>query len=403
MLLTRPEVEVFYGGAVGGGKSDALLMAALQFVNYPDYAGIIFRRTYTDLALAGALMSRSKEWLNDSDAHWSELDKTWTFPSGASLTFAYLKTENDKYRYRSAEFQFIAFDELTDFTESQYTYMMSRLRRKQDSKIPLRCRSASNPDGPGAEWVQQRFVPLNDQGEYDPSQAIRGRKFIPAGLDDNPHLDKAAYEESLKQLDVVTRQQLREGRWDVRRLGGMLDRTMFDLYDSSDLPDFTDTVRAWDLAGTKPSSAYPDPDWTRGVLLGFYNGATFILDIVSCREEPGGVRALVSNTAARDGTDVRVILPKDPGAAGKDSIHSYAKMLRGYTVNAVPVTKNKVLMARPWAADAGNGLVKVVRGAWNRAFFAEVEGFPQKGLHDDIVDAVSYGHKVLGRRVWRAR
>ncbi len=112
-FLLLPDREAFYGGAAGGGKSDALLMAALQYVEVPNYAAILFRRTFADLALPGALMDRSQEWLSGTEARWNERDKTWTFPSGATISFGYLEHENHKYRYQSAEFQFIGFDELT--------------------------------------------------------------------------------------------------------------------------------------------------------------------------------------------------------------------------------------------------------------------------------------------------
>ena len=96
---------------------------------------------------------------------------SWRFPSGASLSFGYLDTEADKYRYQSAEYQFIGFDELTQFSESQYTYMFSRLRRLKGSSVPLRMRGASNPGGYGHEWVKQRFITRRGEG---------GRIFIPA-------------------------------------------------------------------------------------------------------------------------------------------------------------------------------------------------------------------------------
>src|SRR4051812_7334087 len=77
--------EAMYGGAAGGGKSDALLMAALQYVDVPGYSALILRRTFPDLALPGAIMDRSKEWLHGTDAHWNENERRWTFPSGATL------------------------------------------------------------------------------------------------------------------------------------------------------------------------------------------------------------------------------------------------------------------------------------------------------------------------------
>ena len=66
-FLLLPHIEAFYGGEPGGGKSDALLMGALQYVDVPGYAAILFRRTFQDLALPGALMDRSKDWLMNTD------------------------------------------------------------------------------------------------------------------------------------------------------------------------------------------------------------------------------------------------------------------------------------------------------------------------------------------------
>lgn len=206
--------EAFFGGAAGGGKSDALLMAALQYANISGYAAIIFRKTYTDLELPGAIMDRAQAWLMGTDAKWNNNDKEFTFPSGAKLTFAYLAKPKDKYRYQGAEFQFIAFDELTQFEEDDYTYLASRLRRPSDpdnplSHVPLRLRGASNPGGVGHLWVKERFI---DGRNPD-------RVFIPSMLEDNPHLDQEGYEESLALLSPVERAQLRFGDWTVRPPG----------------------------------------------------------------------------------------------------------------------------------------------------------------------------------------
>lgn len=402
-MLVSPEREILFGGAVGGGKSDGMLMAALQYAQIPGYSAIVFRRTLSDLKQSDGLIPRSHEWLAGTDARWNGNDLTWTFPSGATLHFGYMQSDADRFRYKSAAFIRQIWEELTTFSEVQYKYVQSRSRRKAGFPIPIQTYCASNPDGPGAEWVQQHFVPLDDDGNFDPDEQTPGRRFIVATLDDNPHLDTDEYEKSLEILDVATRLQLREGRWDVRNLGGMIDRTMFEVVDASDVPHLVDRVRGWDLAGSKPTSAYPDPDWTRGVLQGMdADGNKYILDLVSCREEPGGVRSLIRSTAASDGPTVRIALPQDPGQAGKDQVVSYAKHLSGYPTIGVKVTQNKRTMATPWAADAGNGIYRVVRAPWNLAFFSETEGFPQKGMHDDIVDAVSVGHKILGRRSWRA-
>jgi hypothetical protein len=190
--------EALYGGAAGGGKSDALLMGALQYVDIPGYSALVLRKSYSDLSQPGALIPRAAEWLGGTGAKWNGADHIWRFPSGATLSFGYLETEADKYRYQSAEYQYIGFDELTQFAESQYTYLFSRLRRLRGSNLPLRMRSASNPGGFGHDWVKERFI-THREGR---------RVFIPAKLDDNPYLDQAEYRSALAELDSVTRAQL---------------------------------------------------------------------------------------------------------------------------------------------------------------------------------------------------
>ncbi len=192
--------EAFYGGQVGGGKSDALLMGALMYADVPGYSAMIFRRTFSDLSQPDALIPRSHEWLGPTPAKWSEQKHSWTFPSGATLSFGYMAHENDKYNYQGSAAQYYGWDELTQFEESQYLYLLSRLRRRANSPVPLRVRSASNPGNIGHEWVYERFV-------------VGPHPFVPASLDDNPHLATEEYRKNLEELDDVTRAQLLEGQW----------------------------------------------------------------------------------------------------------------------------------------------------------------------------------------------
>lgn len=101
-LLMNGTREVLYGGAAGGGKSVFQLAAALQFVDIPGYSAILFRKTFADLNLPGALMSMSKEWLmpfvESGEVKWSEKRTMYTFPSGATLSFGYLESDNDCFR-----------------------------------------------------------------------------------------------------------------------------------------------------------------------------------------------------------------------------------------------------------------------------------------------------------------
>jgi len=375
-------LEAFYGGAAGGGKSDALLMAALRYVDMPGYAALLLRRTYEDLSLPEALMDRAQSWLGGTDARWHQQGKTWTFPSGATLTFGYLQHENDKYRYQSAAFQYIGFDELTQFTETQYRYLFSRLRRLKGSNIPLRMRAASNPGGIGHEWVKQRFLVEGQE---------TGRVFIPAKLPDNPHIDQTEYIASLSQLDPVTRQQLLDGDWTARAEGNKFRREWFKIVDAApaDLPR---RVRYWDLAATEAKPG-KDPDWTVGALVGVDNqGVSWVLDVRRMRGTPAEVEALVKQTAQLDGRAVDIWIEQEPGAAGKSLIDYYQRqVLRGLgAVRGDKVTGNKEVRANPASAYAEAGNIRLVRGAWIGEFLDELEVFPN-GAHDDQVDAFSGG------------
>jgi len=211
-FLEYDDLEALYGGAAGGGKSDALLMAALKYVHVPGYSALLLRRTFADLALPGAIMDRARTWLAGTDARWNGQDKRFTFPSGASITFGYLESRDDHLRYQGTELQFVGFDELTQFEERQYRYLFSRLRRLSGTGVPLRMRGATNPGGPGHVWVKGRYD-IPDTVDMSKPHVLEKRVFFPSKLEDNPHVDRQQYEESLAELDTVTRSQLRDGSW----------------------------------------------------------------------------------------------------------------------------------------------------------------------------------------------
>lgn len=379
-FLMLPHTEALYGGAAGGGKSVSLLAASLQYVDIPDYAAILFRRAYTDLALPGALMDMARDWLGGSDARWDDQAKTWTFPSKATLTFGYLATANDRYRYQSAEFQFVGFDELTQFPESDYRYLFSRLRRRAagtTAQIPLRMRSASNPGGIGHDWVKQRFI------TEGPSH---GRAFIPARLPDNPSLDAEQYIKSLSELDPVTRRQLLNGDWTARAGGEKFRREWFDIQDKA--PEAARYVRYWDLAATVPDDQN-DPDWTCGVKLGAFQGMYWVADLRRVRRTPLEVETLIKHCAEVDGRSCSIYMEQEPGASGVMAIDHYARtVLMGYAFRGVKTTGDKETRANPVSAAAERKHIKVVRADWNNALLDELEAFPL-GAHDDQVDALS--------------
>jgi predicted phage terminase large subunit-like protein len=371
--------EGLYGGAAGGGKSDCLLMAALQYVSEADYNAILFRRTFTDLSLEGALIERAKDWLcGVPGVHWSEQLHKFTFPSKATLSFGYLEYEKDKFRYQGAEYQFIGFDELTQFTETQYRYLFSRLRKLKNNPVPLRMRSASNPGGVGHDWVKQRF--LTEGPSF-------GRVFVPALLEDNPFLNQEECEKSLCELDPITRRQYRTGDWSARHGGSLFTREKTPIVPA--LPAGLKFVRFWDKASTAPKKGSKDPDYTVGVKLAEQNGVYYVVDVRRARKTPAEVQALIKQTATLDGYNTPVFMEQEPGSSGVDVIDHYCReVLKGYIFRGIKTTGSKTERAAPVSSawDAGN--FRLQQASWNGEFLDELEAFPLGG-HDDQVDALS--------------
>lgn len=408
MLLNHVE-ELFFGGAAGPGKSSYLLMAALQYVHVPNYAALLLRRTYADLNQPGALMDRARSWLQGTDAHWSEIDHRWTFPSGATLSFGYLKGPRDHFQYQGAEYQFVGFDELTQFPEHQYAYLNSRIRKPEApddpeaedpdhelhdqwllSQVPLRMRSASNPGDIGHEWVKRRFI---DDETREP-----GVVFVPGLLEDNPHLNQEEYDRFLAKLDPVTRSRLRRGDWDIQEEGELFKRRWFRRVDRDAVPAKARYIRYWDLAATK-SYVGGDPDWTVGVLMAEHKGQFWIVDVERLQGSPGEVENAILTTAEWDGEDVPIHIEQEPGASGKIVAHHYrTKVLPGFATKFIPSRQDKTGRARPLSSAAEAGNVALVRARWNEQYLDELIVFPSAHFHDDQVDASSGAHVYLSKQ-----
>lgn len=395
-LLLNEIREVLYGGAAGGGKSDWLLMGALQYADVPGYAALLLRRTYPELRMEGGLIERAFEWLGPTDATWHASELKWEFPSGAVLQFGHLDGQHDHLRYQGSEWQYVGFDELTQFRELQYRYLFSRLRRLAGVRVPIRMRAASNPGGPGHEWVKTRFAIYRETDEDPDSPLVchnprwvaeNQRAFLPAGLRDNPHLDRDEYERSLAELTPRERAQLLKGDWDAVAAGDLFKREFFEI-----LPEAPSgqAVRYWDLAATEPHAANQDPDWTVGLkLVRADGGCWFVEHVARFRKRPHGVEEAMRAIATQDGTSVPVWIEQEPGASGKAIIaHFQRDVLPGHEVRGNAPSDGKGVRARPVASKAEAGLVKLVRGPWNGAFLDELEAFPN-GDHDDQVDALS--------------
>lgn len=388
-LLTNDIKEVLYGGAAGGGKSVAQLMAALQFVDIPGYAAILFRKTYADLSLPGALIDMSKQWLmpfvTSGEVKWSEKEKKYEFPSGASLSFGYLESDNDCYRYQGAEFQYIGMDEVTHISPTNYRYMFSRLRKVKTLNVPLRFRATANPGGQFGDFYYQRFF---KEGKDN------NRIFIGAGLKDNPYLDAEQYKEALQELDPVTREQLLNGNWEIREAGNIFNRHWFNIVSDTGIPKAARHVRFWDLASTDPSKRTNknkrDPDYSVGFKLATYQGMFWIEDIIHVQKTPFDVEELAKKTAENDGYGCIIRMEKEPGSSGDYTIDHFSRLVfPSFNFKGITSTGSKIDRARSASSAAQAGKILVSDKCRNiNVFFDEADVFPY-GAHDDIIDGLS--------------
>lgn len=375
-FLACTELEALYGGAAGGGKSDALLMAALQYVHVPGYTALLLRRTYADLAQPGAIMERARTWLAGTSATWNEQRKQFRFPSGALLQFGYMETANDRFRYQGTEYQFVGWDELTQFPEQPYQYMFSRLRKLASVDIPLRVRAGTNPGGIGHEWVRRRFI---DPGHRD-------RPFIPALIDDNPSLDANAYRLSLAQLDAATRAQLEKGVW-IRDAEGLVYHYDEGRNAIAEAPVCNHKVLALDFGSTAPTSfnvlGWRDNDPTVYVL-----GSWKIPNLA-----PSDAAERINALEREIGFDAIV---GDIGGLGKGY---QLELRRRFHAPLEPAEKtNKLGYIALMNGDLEKGLIKVVRGAcdplvqeWQELPWHESRSKEMGGFDNHCADGVLYG------------
>ena len=208
--------EAMYGGAAGGGKSELLLMLPLvrRWHENPRFKGIIFRRTFPQLE--ESLIPRSQEFYKPLGATYNDTKHVWTFPSGATIRFSYMDKDKDARDHDTAEYHYVAFDELTAFTEFMYRYITSRVRTS-DPDLPAIVRTATNPGNEGHVWVRDRFVAAAPEGGvilYD-ELAQSHRLFVQAKLTDNPFLMQTDpnYINRLNILPEAERRAKIDGDW----------------------------------------------------------------------------------------------------------------------------------------------------------------------------------------------
>ena len=206
--------EVLFGGAAGGGKSYAQLIDALLYgLKYPGSKQLILRRTFPELEMS--LLRVARSLYPTSLFSYQSTTHTGRLVNGSLIDFGFCATEGDVFRYQSAEYDTIRFDELTHFTEFQYLYLISRLRGT--NAFPKQIKSATNPGGVGHSWVKRRFIDPAPHGQTFVVEGGTTRVFIPALLSENRFLCEADphYKERLEMLPESQKKALLYGEWNI--------------------------------------------------------------------------------------------------------------------------------------------------------------------------------------------
>jgi len=435
IFAATPADIAIFGGAAGPGKSWSLVYDPLRWVSLEGFTAALFRRTTKQLKGGGSVWEESQKLyphMNGLPREGSQLD--WRFPSGATIEFSHLQHEVDKFSHKSKQYAYIGFDEVTDITEGQFWYLLSR-NRSMCGVSPY-VRAATNPDPdshirklidwwidkegypiPERSGVLRWLVRINDeltwadtreelysQFSYVPRKdlAPKSLTFIPAKLDDNVILNNAdpGYRANLLAMHEIDRMMLLGGNWNVRAASGdFFKRDRVEIVDEA--PDnLVEVARGWDKAASKPSPENLNPDYTAGVKMGRApNGQIFILDVRRVREDPLEVEKLILSTTKQDGKKCKVALWQDPAQAGKFDVAHFTRLLMGYVVETHRATKNKVTFAKPFSSQWLAGNVKLVRGPWNDAYLNEHEAFPSDSdnVKDDQVDASSAAHMTISK------
>jgi Terminase large subunit, T4likevirus-type, N-terminal len=225
--------ELLFGGAAGPGKSEWLIEHCIgEMRRYPGNRGLILRRVYP--SLRRTIIPRLHAKLAGY-ARWNGVEHAWTFPNGSVLELGHAQYAHSVHDYQGAEYGVVAFEEVTEFLQSQYEYFLQRLR---PPNLTLGIRphivSTTNPGNIGHAWVKRRFVkpepvdiepgetaqpyrpwrPASTSANPDPGV----RCFVPATMDDNPALmtrDPGYRGRVMSISNVGLRLALSLGDWDA--------------------------------------------------------------------------------------------------------------------------------------------------------------------------------------------
>lgn len=221
LALSLDVFELLYGGARGGGKTDAGIAWLMRDIENPLYRALVLRRNADDL----------KDWADRAQRMYVYAEKVgqpaeFRFPSGAIIRLGHLNDENAYTKYQGHEYHRVLIEEVTQIpSEDAYEKVLASCRSSVPGLKP-RVFCTTNPDGPGRNWVKRRFIdPARPNSVFIDPLSKRTRVFIPAKVEDNPTLmrvdpDYVRMLEGIK--DPELRKAWRDGDWDSFSVRGAI-------------------------------------------------------------------------------------------------------------------------------------------------------------------------------------
>lgn len=288
--MRRREFEVGYGGAKGGGKSDAIVWCSIQQAWHPRYHGAIFRRNYPELQ---DLIDRARAHFPKLGARWNEQRKRFTFPGGARLSFFYCERVGDEDAHLGKEYQGLFFDQAEQMTELQYTKLISCARTSAEG-LDVLVRATFNAGGEGHAHMKRRFF---DLGPFTPIQDPTtglSRVFVPARVYDNPILmrNDPAYVQRLMGIsDPALRRAYLEG--DMRVFSGMYFAEWRDELHVVEVADQFEIPEYWGRSAGMDWGFDPHPGVVEWAAYDLHQRPWFYKELVFHQEPPLAVAKLI--------------------------------------------------------------------------------------------------------------
>lgn len=226
--LERPVATLIgYGGAAGGGKTDAdVALAALAMICIPGVKVGLFRRQFTDLEGAESAIARGYDIIGDiRGAVYNETKHRWKLPNGSELYYCHCKAESDRYNYKSSQFDILIADEATSFTWLIIDFLLTRNRANvawpgHATGYPFAALT-TNPGDVGHGWYKSLFIDSGVPDVAHEAETPNGSRervcFLPAKLEDNPILTDRDpdYERKLSARNPTLARAMRWGDWEA--------------------------------------------------------------------------------------------------------------------------------------------------------------------------------------------